>query len=636
MDYKLIKQLAEQGFLFAPTAMGMTYSKRTGWPDMASNDLPTLQQWIVDGLNLVSVAKRGRGFNIDIDDIQAAAGKGFQSSWLDGLYLVDTPSGGLHAYGLHSPGTDALGTLVVVYAIKGDKTSKKIVELKLHNQSVAAPTAFRLDQPKKVDGVYTPRGPVVNLTHGLCPEFLTWLQEQGEEQTPATTTTRRKMNFHPSFELDEFLGHHQCTEDKSEEYDGALWVVVETCPICDKDAKYTTCKGGVTKFIFGGRSYGFVCHACGVNTKAEFEEKMADTYDDWSPWDGFVYRDDDMALVDAEFRKVFNIDCVDDDDVQDEDAADIEAAPSGTEEFNLERQDTGNGERLVKNSGHVIRWVVETNEWMVWGKNGCRPDTKGALMQLSKKVVEELEAEAEAKEALRAAGSDDEAIKAAGALMRHARNSGGIERRRAMIASAGYEKQVITNFKDWDADGWLFNCKNGVIDLKTQTFRERKWEDLCMRQSPVVYDPSATYPVWEAAMVKWMCADKELVAYLQGALGVTLTSDMTLQALFFNQGSGANGKDTMFTAFEYIMGDYWRNVGFMTFAETKNHSEHRNDLAVLAGAVRMVTAAESPEASSESTSPTLLYAHFFLIFVRRSRTTDLFAKPLLLFLIDGS
>jgi putative DNA primase/helicase len=215
------------------------------------------------------------------------------------------------------------------------------------------------------------------------------------------------------------------------------------------------------------------------------------------------------------------------------------------------------------------------------------------LMRLSKKVVEELEAEARA--AIVAAGNDEDLKKAAGALMRHARNSGGIERRRAMIVSAGYEKQVITNFKDWDSNGWLLNCKNGVIDLKTQTFRERTREDLCMKQSPIVYDPAATCPVWEAAVDKWMCGEKELVAYLQVALGVTLTSDMTLQVLFFNQGGGANGKDTMFTAFVYIMGDYWRNVDFMTLADAKNHSEHRNDLAVLAGAVRMVTAAESSD-----------------------------------------
>jgi putative DNA primase/helicase len=148
-------------------------------------------------------------------------------------------------------------------------------------------------------------------------------------------------------------------------------------------------------------------------------------------------------------------------------------------------------------------------------------------MRLSKKVVEELRAVGIA--AMAAAGNDEDALAVARALLRHARNSGMLERRRAMIASAGFEKQVITNFNDWDSDGWLFNCQNGVIDLKTQTFRERKREDLCMRQSPVVYDPTATCPVLEAAMDKWMCGDKELVAHLQAALGVTLTSDMTLQ-----------------------------------------------------------------------------------------------------------
>ena len=200
-----------------------------------------------------------------------------------------------------------------------------------------------------------------------------------------------------------------------------------------------------------------------------------------------------------------------------------------------------------------------------------------------------------AKAAMDAAGKDSDAMKEAKALLRHARNSGRIERRKAMITSAGYERQVITNFMDWDADGWLFNCQNGVIDLRNQTFRERRQEDLCMKQSPALYDPNATCPVWKAAMHKWMCGDTELVAYNQAALGVTLTGDISLQALFFNQGGGENGKDTMFTAFEHVMGSYWRNVDFMTFAETKNHSEHRNDLAVLAGAIRMVTAAESSD-----------------------------------------
>jgi hypothetical protein len=150
--------------------------------------------------------------------------------------------------------------------------------------------------------------------------------------------------------------------------------VVETCPLCGKDAKQTTGLGGVTKFVFGGRSFGFICHACGVESRVEFAEKMAEEYGGWEPWSEFIYRGDDVALVEQDIRKHTDIEWVGDDETQDENA-EPQAQRSDVEEFSLEPQDTGNGERLVKNFGHVIRWVVETNQWMVWGKSGWRPDT---------------------------------------------------------------------------------------------------------------------------------------------------------------------------------------------------------------------------------------------------------------------
>jgi putative DNA primase/helicase len=144
--------------------------------------------------------------------------------------------------------------------------------------------------------------------------------------------------------------------------------------------------------------------------------------------------------------------------------------------------------------------------------------------------------------------------------LKHALISGSMPRRMAMIASAGYEHPAFTNINDWDSDGWLFNCENGVIDLRNQTFRGRTPSDLCMKQSPIVFDPDAQCPLWEAAMNKWMCGDQSLVDYLQVAWGVTLTSDTGLQALFFNQGDGENGKDTAFSVISYILGTYWQNV----------------------------------------------------------------------------
>jgi len=70
---------------------------------------------------------------------------------------------------------------------------------------------------------------------------------------------------------------------------------------------------------------------------------------------------------------------------------------------------------------------------------------------------------------------------------------------------------------------------------------------------------------------------------------------VSLASLFFCQGGGQNGKDTFFSVMRYVQGTYCKDVPFATFAETKNHSEHRNDLAALAGAVRMITTAESTD-----------------------------------------
>ena len=96
-------------------------------------------------------------------------------------------------------------------------------------------------------------------------------------------------------------------------------------------------------------------------------------------------------------------------------------------EFTFEGQDTGNGERLVKKFGYLIRWISETNEWMVWGEKGWRKDNGGRLMRMTKSVLSDLMDEAYE-------GKEVDRLK-----LKHALISGSMPRRMAMIASAGYE-----------------------------------------------------------------------------------------------------------------------------------------------------------------------------------------------------
>lgn len=603
MDFQVIETLANYGFDFARTDPGMTRSNMTGWQELATSDVALLREWNQAGYSFTSVAKRGHGFAVDIDDPQSCAARGFKPEWMDGYFAVKTPSGGLHYHGLQDGSMATLRGVVDVYKVKGDKKSGKILELKIDKASVAAPTAARIGQPGKVDGFYVPLKPVNGRPKaGLHPEFKAWLQEHAESTAHQEQHGEFK-GFHPSFSLEAFLEEQECTEHGSGDVDGAFHVVVQECPHCGKPARPTTVRGGVTKFIFGGSSYGFVCHACGISTKAEHEEKMLERNPAYESWDGYmIYASDDDEIL----ERKWNIEDVQGEPeprptmVKEAEIEDIPTKPALTQGYTYEPQDTGNGERLVRKFGAGIRWIAETNEWMVWDEaRGWQRDDADSLMMMSKAIVKELveEARQRLKQAFKDnADEESGAIKEARAMLAHAKASGKLERRKAMIASAGYERGIHTNLKDWDSDLWLLNVANGVIDLRTQTFRARTREDLLMKQSPVVYDPNAACPQWEAAMLKWGCGDDTWVAYVQQGFGISLTGDVSNQALFFNQGGGENGKDTAISTLRHVLGSYCRDVAFVTFAETKyGHSEHRNDLAVLAGAIRMITTSENTD-----------------------------------------
>ncbi len=83
-----------------------------------------------------------------------------------------------------------MGNVVNVYRVKGDKKSGKILELKLHNQSVAAPTAERFADDKKCAGTYAPRTRGAKMRRGIDPELLAWL-----EKDPRTLTNEARSIF---------------------------------------------------------------------------------------------------------------------------------------------------------------------------------------------------------------------------------------------------------------------------------------------------------------------------------------------------------------------------------------------------------------------------------------------------------
>ena len=107
---------------------------------------------------------------------------------------------------------------------------------------------------------------------------------------------------------------------------------------------------------------------------------------------------------------------------------------------------------------------------------------------------------------------------------------------------------------------------------------------------PIDFDPDAECPIFLAFLERVMAGNCALIAFLQRAVGYSLTGLTGEQVLFLLYGLGANGKSTLLEILRALLGDYAQQTEFSTFLVRKQDGV-RNDLARLRGA-RFVSAVE--------------------------------------------
>jgi putative DNA primase/helicase len=154
-----------------------------------------------------------------------------------------------------------------------------------------------------------------------------------------------------------------------------------------------------------------------------------------------------------------------------------------------------------------------------------------------------------------------------------------------------------------DRDGWLLNCPNGTLDLKTGTLREHRRQDYITKLCPTEYHPDAKCPTWEKFLAAIFPAtgdaaevpgDGELIDFIQRKLGQCLTGDVSEQDLTIFWGSGSNGKSVLVNTLLNVLGNDYAmkaNQELLTVHRGERHSTERMDLF----GKRLVVASETAE-----------------------------------------
>lgn len=258
--------------------------------------------------------------------------------------------------------------------------------------------------------------------------------------------------------------------------------------------------------------------------------------------------------------------------------ADIPKIPVGSP---IPLTDDWNAVRFVKEHGADVRYSYEWGKWLVYDGRRWKVDAVGEVIARAKQTVRKLYA--------LAAESPDAAERKI--LANHAKQSDSNVKIKAFLALAESEVPILVS--QLDANPMLLNVENGTIDLTTGKRREHHREDYLTKLAPVHYDPNATCDFWHSFLDRIMNGNRELIAFLQRAVGYSLTADVSEQVLFFLYGTGANGKSTFLEATINLLGDYAKNAE-PDILMLRWHEVHPTGVADLMGA-RFVATVEAGE-----------------------------------------
>jgi putative DNA primase/helicase len=265
--------------------------------------------------------------------------------------------------------------------------------------------------------------------------------------------------------------------------------------------------------------------------------------------------------------------------------------------------DLGNAERLKERFRDRLRWCPAMG-WLAWddrrwNRNNGGERARAAAQETARAIQEEAGW-------LRGRPEDiwiEEKKKRLSTLLAAwGRNSEGHMRLCAMLEEA--KPFLVVDADELDTDPFKINVLNGTlwaIDDSAGPYielRPHDPRDLITKLAPVVYDPDAPCPQYDAFLEK-VQPSAHMRRFLHQWGGMSLTGDTSEQVMTFHHGMGKNGKSTLFNAWGYVAGDYGRTIPIETFLESgkaRTAGAPSPDLAMLAG-VRFLRTSE-PERGS--------------------------------------
>ena len=213
---------------------------------------------------------------------------------------------------------------------------------------------------------------------------------------------------------------------------------------------------------------------------------------------------------------------------------------------NEPKTELGYAHRLIAVYGDRLRYVPAWRRWLVWDGKRWAYDGTGQSARWMKSIARRVTADALALE-------DEKERKAALNIARRGESSAGVA---GALTLAGTETGIVATPDGLDADPFLLNCPNGVLDLRTGQLGPHDPRLLLTKMTGASYKPDAAGPVFSRFLER-VQPDPGMRSYLGRLLGHSLEGRVISHILPIFHGDGGNGKGTLINhAVLPALGDY--------------------------------------------------------------------------------
>ena len=243
--------------------------------------------------------------------------------------------------------------------------------------------------------------------------------------------------------------------------------------------------------------------------------------------------------------------------------------------------DVGNAECLEALHGNRLRFCHTRKQWFFWNGERWQQDETGQAWRLMLETIRARQAQIPNIE-------DEDAKKRFAKWVVNSENNLG-----KALDCAGKLKLFASTIGLYDKNPMLANAGPVTLDLMAGAARQNQQSDYITRRLGADYDANASCPRWLQFLAEVFSNDQELIAYIQRAVGYSLSGDTREQKLFLCHGGGTNGKSVFLATIGKLLGEYAAARAFATF-DADERNRVGDDLAGLKG-TRLVTVIETNE-----------------------------------------